>query len=108
MQNPYNLSASPCGSSSGSAIAVAANMVTVTLGTETDGSILCPSSVNSVVGIKPTLGLTSRAGVIPITPTQDTVGYFYLFIFLLNDVYSINFAQSILYIEEKNFKVMEN
>ncbi|XP_057541166.1 probable amidase At4g34880 [Amaranthus tricolor] len=73
-QNPYNLSASPCGSSSGSAIAVAANMVTVTLGTETDGSILCPSSVNSVVGIKPTLGLTSRAGVIPITPTQDTVG----------------------------------
>ncbi|CAO2833020.1 unnamed protein product [Amaranthus hypochondriacus] len=73
-QNPYNLSASPCGSSSGSAIAAAANMVTVTLGTETDGSILCPSSLNSVVGIKPTLGLTSRAGVIPITPTQDTVG----------------------------------
>lgn len=74
MQNPYNLSATPSGSSSGSAIAVAANLVTVTLGTETNGSILSPSSANSVVGIKPTLGLTSRGGVIPITPTQDTVG----------------------------------
>lgn len=73
-KNPYNLSATPCGSSSGSAIAVAANLAAVTLGTETDGSILCPSSTNSVVGIKPTLGLTSRGGVIPITPTQDTVG----------------------------------
>ncbi|XP_056682347.1 probable amidase At4g34880 [Spinacia oleracea] len=73
-QNPYNLSENPCGSSSGSAIAVAANLAAITLGTETDGSILCPSSTNSVVGIKPTLGLTSRAGVIPITPTQDTVG----------------------------------
>ncbi|KAL9266987.1 putative amidase [Drosera capensis] len=73
-RNPYNLSADPCGSSSGSAISVAANMVSVSLGTETDGSILCPSSSNSVVGIKPTLGLTSRAGVIPISPRQDTVG----------------------------------
>ncbi|XP_021773129.1 putative amidase C869.01 isoform X3 [Chenopodium quinoa] len=73
-QNPYNLSTDPCGSSSGSAIAVAANLAAVSLGTETDGSILCPSSKNSVVGIKPTLGLTSRGGVIPITPTQDTVG----------------------------------
>ncbi|KAH9624227.1 hypothetical protein KSS87_021653 [Heliosperma pusillum] len=72
--NPYNLSADPCGSSSGSAIAVAANMVAVSLGTETDGSILCPSSANSVVGIKPTVGLTSRSGVIPISPRQDTVG----------------------------------
>ena len=73
-QNPYVLSADPCGSSTGSAIAAAANMAAVTLGTETDGSILCPASLNSVVGIKPTVGLTSRAGVIPISPRQDTVG----------------------------------
>jgi Asp-tRNA(Asn)/Glu-tRNA(Gln) amidotransferase A subunit family amidase len=72
--NPYVLSADPCGSSTGSAIAAAANLAAVTLGTETDGSILCPASLNSVVGIKPTLGLTSRAGVIPISPRQDTVG----------------------------------
>ena len=64
----------PSGSSSGSAISVAANLVAVSLGTETDGSILSPSNVNSVVGIKPTVGLTSRAGVVPITPRQDTVG----------------------------------
>uniref|UniRef100_A0A287S5K1 Uncharacterized protein n=1 Tax=Hordeum vulgare subsp. vulgare TaxID=112509 RepID=A0A287S5K1_HORVV len=74
-RNPYVLSSTPCGSSAGSGVAAAANMAAVTLGTETDGSILCPSSFNSVVGIKPTLGLTSRAGVIPITPLQDTVGY---------------------------------
>lgn len=74
MQNPYVLSADPCGSSSGSAISVAANMVAVSLGTETDGSIICPASFNDVVGIKPTVGLTSRAGVIPISPRQDTVG----------------------------------
>ncbi|KAG0453962.1 hypothetical protein HPP92_025266 [Vanilla planifolia] len=72
--NPYDTSADPCGSSSGSAIAVAAGMAAVALGTETDGSILCPASANSVVGIKPTVGLTSRAGVIPISPRQDTVG----------------------------------
>ncbi|XP_058090972.1 probable amidase At4g34880 [Magnolia sinica] len=72
--NPYVLSASPCGSSSGSAIAVAANLVTVSLGSETAGSIICPSSYNSVVGIKPTVGLTSRSGVIPISPRQDTIG----------------------------------
>ena len=74
VQNPYVLSATPCGSSSGSAISVAANLAAVTLGTETDGSILCPSDFNSVVGIKPTLGLTSRAGVVPISPRQDSVG----------------------------------
>jgi amidase len=74
VQNPYVLSSSPCGSSAGPGVAAAANMAAVTLGTETDGSILCPSSFNSVVGIKPTLGLTSRSGVIPITPLQDTVG----------------------------------
>ncbi|KAL6839721.1 hypothetical protein ACP4OV_030409 [Aristida adscensionis] len=73
-RNPYVLSADPCGSSTGSAIAAAANMAAVTIGTETSGSILCPSSLNSVVGIKPTVGLTSRAGVIPITPRQDTIG----------------------------------
>ncbi|RHN42513.1 putative asparaginyl-tRNA synthase (glutamine-hydrolyzing) [Medicago truncatula] len=72
-KNPYTLD-DPCGSSSGSAISVAANLVTVSLGTETDGSILCPSGLNSVVGIKPTVGITSRAGVIPISPRQDTVG----------------------------------
>ncbi|XP_010268669.1 PREDICTED: putative amidase C869.01 [Nelumbo nucifera] len=72
--NPYLLSNDTCGSSSGSAISVAANMVAVSLGTETDGSIICPASFNSVVGIKPTVGLTSRAGVIPISPRQDSVG----------------------------------
>ncbi|KAL7002576.1 amidase [Sarracenia purpurea var. burkii] len=73
-ENPYVRSADPCGSSSGSAISVAANMAAVSLGTETDGSILCPASSNAVVGIKPTVGLTSRAGVIPISPRQDTIG----------------------------------
>ncbi|KAI3728915.1 hypothetical protein L6452_17560 [Arctium lappa] len=72
--NPYLATFDPCGSSTGSAISVATNMATVSLGTETDGSILCPSGANSVVGIKPTLGLTSRAGVIPISPRQDSVG----------------------------------
>ena len=71
---PYSLDRTPCGSSSGSGQAVAANLVTVSIGTETDGSIVCPSGVNSVVGIKPTVGLTSRAGVIPIAHSQDTVG----------------------------------
>ncbi|XP_015697226.2 probable amidase At4g34880 [Oryza brachyantha] len=73
-KNPYVPSATPCASSSGSAIAAAANMVAVTIGTETDGSIMCPSSYNSAVGIKPTVGLTSRAGVIIISPRMDTVG----------------------------------
>ncbi|KDP27574.1 hypothetical protein JCGZ_19579 [Jatropha curcas] len=73
-KNPYVLSADPCGSSSGPAISVAANLVAVSLGTETDGSILCPSNANSVVGIKPTVGLTSRAGVVPISFRQDTIG----------------------------------
>jgi amidase len=75
-RNPYVLNRTPCGSSSGSAIAVAASLVTVSIGTETDGSIICPAGVNGVVGIKPTVGLTSRAGVIPISATQDTVGPF--------------------------------
>ncbi|KAL6611336.1 hypothetical protein ACP70R_039264 [Stipagrostis hirtigluma subsp. patula] len=72
--NPYNFSATPCGSSAGPAVAAAANLAALTLGTETDGSILCPSSMNAVVGIKPTVGLTSRSGVIPISPRQDSVG----------------------------------
>ncbi|XVE93797.1 hypothetical protein REPUB_Repub01dG0225900 [Reevesia pubescens] len=70
----YVLSATPCGSSSGSAISVATNLVTVSSGTETDDSLLCAASFNSVVGLKPTVGLTSRAGVIPITPRHDTIG----------------------------------
>ncbi|KAK9184644.1 hypothetical protein WN943_024995 [Citrus x changshan-huyou] len=72
--NPYLPSGDPCGSSSGSAISVAANMVTVSLGSETHGSILCPADHNSVVGLKPTVGLTSRAGVIPVLPQHDTIG----------------------------------
>lgn len=74
--NPYVLDRSPCGSSSGSATAVAASLAAASLGTETDGSILSPAATNGVVGIKPTLGLTSRAGVIPIAHSQDTVGPF--------------------------------
>jgi len=74
VRNPYVLDRSPCGSSSGSAVALAANLAVVALGTETDGSILCPSSVNGIVGIKPTLGLVSRAGVVPVAHSQDTVG----------------------------------
>ena len=74
VQNPYVLEVDPCQASTGSAIAAAANMAAVTLGTETMASLLCPASVNSVVGIKPTVGLTSRSGVIPFTLRQDTVG----------------------------------
>jgi amidase len=72
--NPYVLDRNPCGSSSGSAAAVSANFAAASLGTETDGSIVCPSATCGVVGIKPTVGLTSRAGVIPIASSQDTVG----------------------------------
>jgi amidase len=74
--NPYVLDRSPCGSSSGSAVAVAANLCAVAVGTETDGSIACPASMNGIVGIKPTVGLVSRSGVIPISKTQDTAGPF--------------------------------
>ena len=74
--NPYVLDRSPCGSSSGSAVAVAANLCAVAVGTETDGSIACPASMNGIVGIKPTVGLVSRTGVIPISKTQDTAGPF--------------------------------
>lgn len=73
-KNPYDLSRNPCGSSSGSAVAVAANLTMVAIGTETNGSIVCPSQTNGLVGIKPTVGLISRSGVIPISFTQDTPG----------------------------------
>ena len=72
--NPYGLNRNPCGSSSGSAVAVALGMIEVAIGTETNGSISCPSSVNGIVGIKPTVGLVSRSGIIPISNTQDTAG----------------------------------
>ena len=73
-KNPYELSRNPCGSSSGSAVAVSANLTMIAIGTETDGSIVCPSQTNGIVGIKPTVGLISRGGVIPISFTQDTPG----------------------------------
>lgn len=73
-RNPYALDRNPCGSSSGSGAAVSANLCLVAVGTETDGSIVCPSGTCGVVGIKPTVGLVSRAGVIPISHTQDTAG----------------------------------
>src|SRR6202165_1076016 len=72
--NPYGLDRNPCGSSAGSGAAASANFATVSLGTETDGSVVCPGNANGVVGLKPTVGLTSRAGVVPISHTQDTVG----------------------------------
>jgi amidase len=73
-KNPYVLDRNPCGSSSGSGAAIAANFAAVAVGTETDGSVVCPSSANSLVGIKPTLGLISRSGIIPIAHSQDTAG----------------------------------
>jgi len=73
-RNPYVLDRNPCGSSSGSGAAVSANLCALAVGTETDGSIVCPSSANGIVGIKPTLGLVSRAGIIPIAHSQDTAG----------------------------------
>ncbi len=73
-RNPYALDRNPCGSSSGSAVAAAASLCAAAVGTETNGSIVCPSSINGVVGIKPTLGQVSRAGIIPLAHSQDTAG----------------------------------
>jgi amidase len=73
-RNPYDTTRNACGSSSGSGAAVAADLTVLAVGTETDGSITCPSSVNGLVGIKPTLGLVSRSGIIPVSPRQDTAG----------------------------------
>ena len=73
-RNPYILDRNPCGSSSGSGVAVGANLCAVAIGTETNGSIACPSSINGIVGIKPTVGLLSRSGIIPISQAQDTAG----------------------------------
>ncbi|MFC3980829.1 MULTISPECIES: amidase [Streptosporangium] len=72
--NPYVLDRNPCGSSSGSGVAAAASLAAVTIGTETDGSIVCPAGINGVVGVKPTVGLVSRAGVVPLSLAQDTAG----------------------------------
>lgn len=74
VRNPYALDRNPCGSSSGSGAAVSANLCAIAIGTETNGSIVCPSSANGVVGIKPTVGLISRSGIIPIAHSQDTAG----------------------------------
>ena len=73
-KNPYVLTRNPCGSSSGSGVAVSANLTVLAIGTETNGSIVCPSNANGIVGIKPTVGLISRTGIIPISFTQDTSG----------------------------------
>ena len=73
-RNPYALNRNPCGSSSGSGVAASANLCALTVGTETGGSIMCPSSSNGIVGIKPTVGLWSRSGIIPISHSQDTAG----------------------------------
>jgi amidase len=73
-RNPYSLDRNPCGSSSGTGASIAANLAAVGVGTETDGSIVCPSSANGLVGIKPTVGLVSRSGIVPISHTQDTAG----------------------------------
>lgn len=73
-RNPYGLAWDPCGSSSGSAVAVAANLCAVAIGTETDGSIVCPAGSNAIVGLKPTVGLVAQAGIVPIAHSQDTAG----------------------------------
>ena len=73
-RNPFALDRNPCGSSSGSGAAVAAGMVSASIGTETDGSITCPASINGIVGLKPTVGLVSRTHIVPISHSQDTAG----------------------------------
>ncbi|KAB1207594.1 hypothetical protein CJ030_MR7G022896 [Morella rubra] len=109
LQNPYVLSADPCVSSSGSAITVAANLVAVSLATETDGSIICPSSHNSAVCIKPTVGLTRRAGVIPSSPRQDTVGMVSDAVYVLDEIVGLDYCdkatiKASLYIPRGGYK----
>ena len=74
VHNPYEVSRNPCGSSAGSGVAASANLATITIGTETNGSIVCPSNANGIVGMKPTVGLWSREGIIPISYTTDSAG----------------------------------
>lgn len=74
VRNPYSIDRSPCGSSSGTGVAVSANLCAIGIGTETDGSIVCPSGINGIVGIKPTVGLWNGDGIIPISHSQDTAG----------------------------------
>ena len=74
VHNPYEVSRNPCGSSAGSGVAASANLATITIGTETNGSIVCPSNANGIVGMKPTIGLWSREGIIPISYTTDSAG----------------------------------
>lgn len=74
VNNPYDVTRNPCGSSSGSGVAASANLATITIGTETNGSIVCPSNANGIVGLKPTVGLWSRDGIIPISYTTDSAG----------------------------------
>jgi len=73
-RNPHDLARSPCGSSSGSAVSIAANLSVVAIGTETDGSVICPASLTGIVGLKPSIGLISQTGIVPIAHTQDTAG----------------------------------
>jgi amidase len=74
VNNPYDITRNPCGSSAGSGVAASANLATLTIGTETNGSIVCPSNANGIVGLKPTIGLWSRSGIIPISHTTDSAG----------------------------------
>ncbi|HEY0650811.1 MAG TPA: amidase family protein, partial [Phenylobacterium sp.] len=74
VRNPYSLDRTACGSSSGSGAAIAAGLAAIAIGTETDGSVVCPAAMNSVVGLKPTVGLVSRTHIVPISPEQDTAG----------------------------------
>src|SRR5213075_202399 len=74
VHNPWALDRNPCGSSSGSGAAVAAGLVRLAIGTETDGSVTCPASINGIVGLKPTVGLVSRTHIVPISHSQDTAG----------------------------------
>lgn len=102
-KNPYILDRNPCGSSAGSGVSVSANLTMIAIGTETNGSIVCPSTVNGVVGIKPTVGLISRSGIIPISYTQDTPGP--MTRTLRDAVYALD---AMIGIDEKDAKTIES